>query len=822
MGNCNSKLRAAILAGLLLAALAGAANASGLGKMGCLNQGADGAIIKFENGLVKISQMEDGIIRVRATSKDKFEADQSFALAPDAPKPKAIKVTETEDGVVFETALLKGVISRDNGIIKIYDRSGKLLLEEPKEGGISFDSGKPGVVRSMPGDEHYYGFGEKTGPLDKRGTRMTMWNLDNVYTVNADPLYQSHPYYLALRKGIAYGIFLDNSYKSVFDVGAADPQKFSYQADGGELNYYFLYGPGPKEVIERYGMVVGRYPLPPLWATGYMQCRYSYRDEEKVRDIASKFRKESVPCDVIFLDIHYMDHYKVFSFDKKAFPDPAGLIGELEKQGFKVIVIVDPGVKIEKGYPVYEQGLANDYFARNKNGGNFEARVWPGDVYFPDFLKPEVRDWWGSLHKFYTDLGIDGIWNDMNELAGWKKDVRPLPDLMVPSGKVNWLDMVHGPKDAPVEHARVHNAYALLEAEGTYNGLKKLKPDERPFIITRAGYPGIQRFSSVWTGDNSATWGHLQLTIPMLLNLGVSGVTMDGADIGGFVSNPTPEMYARWLQQGVFYPFCRTHTAIYMPGQDPFSYGPEVLKISRDVIDLRYRLLPYTYSYFKNASETGLPLMRPMFLEFPGDEKTYQEASQFMWGGYLLVAPVTREKARSKEIYLPAGKWYKFESASALQGPKQVSEPVELETLPLFVREGAIIPLAPIMNYTSEKPWSPLTVQFYLSDKKSCFSLYEDDGRSFDYLSGAYLKTEFCQEPVPRGLVLSKKDGSGKFQPVSRDLNLKVFGAGKPESVQVNYGAGWEKAAYSFDPQARTLELGVKDQVKGFEIKVNY
>jgi alpha-glucosidase len=822
MRKFNSRLRAFIFSALLFMFLAGAARAAGLGKMGCVNPVADGTVIKFEKGLVKISQLEDGIIRVRATGRDQFEADQSFALAPDAPRPKSIKVTETEEGVAFETALLKGVISRDNGTIKIYDRSGKLLMEEPKEGGISFDSGKPGVVRVVPADEHFYGFGEKTGPLDKRGTMMTMWNLDNVYTVNAEPLYQSHPYYLALRKGTAYGVFQDNSYKSVFDVGKSNPQRLSYRADGGELNYYFLYGPGPKEVIQRYGMVVGRYPLPPLWATGYMQCRYSYRDEGEVRAITGKFRKNNVPCDVIFLDIHYMDHYKVFSFDKKAFPDPAGLIAELEKQGFKVIVIVDPGVKVEKGYPVYEQGLANDYFVHNKGGGNFQARVWPGDVYFPDFLKPEVRDWWGSLHKFYTDLGVDGIWNDMNEPAGWERDVRPVPDLMVPSGKVPWLDMVHGPKDAPVEHAKVHNAYALLEAEGTYNGLKKLKPNDRPFIITRAGYPGIQRFSSVWTGDNSATWGHLQLSVPMLLNLGVSGVTMDGADIGGFVSNPTPEMYARWLQLGVFYPFCRTHTAIYMPSQDPFSYGPEVLTVSRAAIDLRYRLLPYTYSYFKTASETGLPVMRPMYLEFPDDEKTYQEAEQFMWGAGLLVAPVIREKARSKEIYLPAGKWYKFESAAMVQGPKQISEPVELATIPLFVREGAIIPLAPVMNYTSEKPWSPLTVQFYASDKKSCFSLYEDDGRSFDYLNGSFLKTEFCQEPVSRGLVLSKKEGEGKYQPAGRELYFKVFGAGKPESVQLNTGAGWEKAAYSFDPKDGTLELRVKDQVKAIEVRVNY
>jgi len=799
-----------------------AALAANLGEMGGFNESDDGVIIKFSNGLVKVSRLEDGIIRVRATDKDKFEADRSFALAPDAPSPVAVKVMEDASGLIFETGLVKGRVSRQGGALTLWDKSGNLLMEEPKSGGIFFEKGKVGVMRVSPPEEHYYGFGEKTGSLDKRGSKMVMWNTDNTYTTNSDPLYQSHPYYLALRKGRAYGIFQDSTYKSIFDVGSSSANLLKYTAEAGELNYYFLYGPSPKEVIQRYGLLVGRYPLPPLWALGNMQCRWSYKNERQVRAIASKFRTNNVPCDVLFLDIHYMDKYKVFTFNKNRFPDPAGLFAELGKQGFKVITIVDPGVKIEKGYYVYEQGLENDYFVRSKKGGYFKANVWPGACYFPDFFRPEAREWWGGLHKFLWDAGVDGVWDDMNEISAWARDVR-LGDYMLPfPGTVNFLDMVYGAKDHPVDAALGHNAYASLEEEATYNGLKKLRPDERPFIITRAGYPGVQRYSSMWTGDNSANWPQLKMALAMLLNLGISGQVMVGSDIGGFVGTPSSELYARWLEQGVFYPFCRTHTMELTPSQDPFSYGKDVLSISKAMIELRYRLLPYTYSYFKQASETGLPVMRAVFLEFPGDEQSFQDASEFMWGEHLLVAPVVEEWAKSRMIHLPPGKWYRFESSSALKGPRDFEEKAGLGLVPLFAREGAIIPLAPVMNYSSEKPWSPLLVEFYPGRSKTCFTLYEDEGQGFNYLKGNYLETSYCQEPGEKELVLRKSDGEGGFRPSEREVRLKIFGVKKPESVQSATASGLDKLAYSYDAQAETLELRLKDSVKGFAIKVSY
>ena len=800
----------------------GVVKAGGLGKMVGEEPVADGLLLKFEQGRMKISKITEGIIRVRATDKDKFERDQSFALSPDAPLPKRISYQRQGENLVFGTEQIKVLVNSLGGKITIMSKAGEVLLDESQASGIFFEGDKPGVIRKIFAEEHFYGFGEKTGPFDKLGQRMVMWNRDKLYIKDEEPIYQSHPFYISLCKGMAYGVFLDNSYSSVFDVGKSSSGEFFYQADGGELNYYFIYGPSPNEVIQGYASLVGKYPLPPLWALGYHQCRYSYRNEQRIRAITTKFRKYHIPLDAIYFDIHYMDDYKVFTFNKKRFPDPKGLISDLEEQGIKAVVIVDPGVKIEPGYFVYEQGMEKDYFVRRKDGGYFTARVWPKDVYFPDFLKPEVRDWWGELHKFYLDLGVDGIWNDMNEPAGWVKDIRPLPDLMIPSGKPAWLEMVHGEKDAPEPHAKIHNVYALLEADATYNGLKRLNPEQRPFVISRAGYSGLQRFSSVWTGDNTANWYQVKMTLSMLLNLNLSGIVMSGADIGGFLGAPGPEMFARWIQQGVFYPFSRAHTAIYHQSQDPFSFGKEVREISKSAIELRYQLLPYTYSYFRVANDTGLPIMRAMLLEFPKDEKTYSISDQFFWGEWILVAPVVEKNLKDRKIYLPAGKWYKWQSAEQIDGGKEIMEPVDLSSLPILVKAGAIIPLAPVMNYTWEKPWAPLALGFYPARAKSCFSLYEDDGTSFKYLEGESLSTTYCQEPIAGGYLITKSDGKGKYQPVARELALKIFGTDQPGKVELLTNGSQENLVYQYDSEKRVLELKLKDRIKGFQIRISY
>jgi len=799
------KLSGILFLGLALAGTVFAqVNPAGLGKMAGLEQKPDGVVISFSNGIVKLSELTPEIVRVRATRKKEFAPDFSFALVSGGPRPGPIKTEDAKSWLILKTDKLQIRIGKDPGRFEIFDRSGNLLFAEPESGGIFFEDGKPGIVRLIQPGEHFYGFGEKTGPFDKLGQRMVMWNTDHSYDVDDDPIYQSHPYYLSLRKGIAYGIFLDNSYRSEFNLGATDPGKFSYQADGGELNYYIIAGPEPMQVIERYSSLVGRYPLPPLWALGYQQCRWSYKNEGIVRRLAKKFRTLRVPCDVIFLDIHYLDGYKVFTFHPKRFPDPQKLISDLKKDGFRIITIVDPGVKIEPGYPVFDQGMEKNYFVHSAQGGYFTANVWPGAVYYPDFYQANVREWWGGLQKFLTDLGIAGIWNDMNEPAGWSK-VR---------GGVNFLEMRHGP-NGEIEHALAHNAYGSLMTQASFEGLKTLRPEERPFVISRGGYSGIQKYACVWTGDNTSNWDQLRLAPSMLLNLGISGVPMVGADIGGFGGHPSAEMYARWLQQGVFYPFSRTHTAQGTPSQDPFSFGKKVLDAGRLAIQVRYQLLPYFYSYMKEASENGRPLMRAMLLEFPEDEKTYQMTDQFMIGEWLLVAPVMEPKVASRKIYLPAGEWYQFETSGMIKGEKELEAAVGLDTIPIYVKAGAIIPLAPVMNYTGEKPWSPITLQFYPGSEKSCFDLYEDAGNGYGYLNGEYLLNHFCQQSETATLTITKAPAQGKMQSPSRELSFVIFTDQKPLKVELLKGKETQNLTYSFDSGRLNFILpDTRDQIQ--------
>ena len=804
----SRKIFSILVLGLLAAGSAfGQTGRVNLGKVTGFEPKPDGVVINFSGGMVKVSALTPEIIRVRATNQKEFAPDFSFALADSAPQPGPIAYEDAKSFLTLSTVALRLRINKDTGVFEAYDRDGNLLFSEPEGGGIFFEGGKPGVTRTIQTGEHFYGFGEKTGPFDKRGWKMTMWNTDHGYAPNDDPIYQSHPYYLSLRKGLAYGIFLDNSYRAAFDVGATEPGKFFYRADGGELNYYLIAGPAPMQVIERYSSLVGRYPLPPLWALGYQQCRWSYKNESIVRRLANKFRTLRVPCDVIFLDIHYMDAYKVFTFNPKRFPDPKKMVADLAKDGFKVITIVDPGVKIEPGYLVFDQSRERNYFVHDSRGGYFTANVWPGAVYYPDFYQANVREWWGGLQKFLTDIGIAGVWDDMNEPAGWSKS----------HGKVEFLPMRHGPS-GEVEHSLVHNAYGSLMSQASFEGLKRLRPDERPFVISRGGYAGIQKYACVWTGDNTANWDHLRLASSMLLSMGISGMPMVGADIGGFGGAPSPELYARWIEQGSFYPFSRTHTSQGTPSQDPFSYGNAVLDASRKAIQLRYRLLPYYYNYFKETSETGRPIFRALLLEFPADEKTYQITDEFMIGDWLLVAPMMEAKRGTRSVYLPAGQWYDFETANRTDGAKEVVTAVALDTIPMFVRAGAIIPLAPVMNYTGERPWAPLSIEFYPGDTKTCFDLYEDAGNGYAYLNGEYRSNRFCQQSGTASLTITKASSEGKMQSSTRDLDFVVFTDQKPKAIELGKGA--EKQNLAFDFADGRVSFKIPDSRDALQVKI--
>ena len=642
-------------AGLLLFVLASTA-APARGQWTALGDmpqpSRQGNALRFENAraVAVVTALSPEVIRVRI-SPGRETRDHSYAV---------INRDFGEAGATFSIEAARSTISTSALRVSIQHApfrvgfatpAGQSLDEDDAQRETVLSGTATRVFKRLRDDEHVYALGEKNGPLDKRGWKLggysfTMWNSDTFgYDASTDPLYVSVPFYMVLRKGVAYGVFLDNTFRSNFDIGHQTQGVLSFGAEGGALDYYFIYGPEPKKVIERYTALTGRMPLPALWTLGYHQCRYSYYPDKKVRFIADNFRLRHIPADTIWLDIHYQDKYKPFTWDRQRFPDPARMIGDLKKEGFHIVTIVDPHPAKERGYAPYDTGLAGDHFVKNADGTIYEAPVWPakaedGDApdwskrpgtpsVFPDFSQPSARAWWGGLYADLLNAGVAGIWNDMNEPAVFETPTGTMP-----------LDVRHDNEGLPTDHREIHNVYGMLMTRSTYEGLLKLRPSERPFILSRDSYAGGQRYSALWPGDNVSDWAHLRQSIPMLLGMGLSGFPFVGSDIGGFAEAPTAELFTRWLQAGVFYPFMRTHTTFGTPDQEPWSYGTAHEALNRRAIELRYQLLPYIYSAMRDASESGIPAMRPLMLEYPNDERTYGMDDEFLFGSdlYIVVA----------------------------------------------------------------------------------------------------------------------------------------------------------------------------------------
>ncbi|MDZ7262225.1 MAG: DUF4968 domain-containing protein, partial [candidate division KSB1 bacterium] len=569
------------------------ANFQFLGNVQSFHQQQNQLILNCGVPQVQITVLAPDLIRIRMTSNGHFPEDHSYAVVKTDWPATEPSVQDSPHEIVITTAELVLRINKSPCRLAFYDQAGNLINKDYPPFGMGWDGDKITCWKEMTPDEKFYGLGEKVGGINKRGHTWVMWNTDAFgYTDITDPLYQSHPFFLGLRQGRGYGIFFDNTYRSEFRLASGTDEFYSFGADGGEMNYYFFYGPGLKKILTRFTELVGRMPLPPKWALGYQQCRWSYYPESEVRRIARTFREKQIPCDVIYLDIHYMDGYRCFTWDKQRFPDPKKLLADLEAMGFKVVVIIDPGIKVDPGYWVHDQGLAGDHFCKYPDGRLYVGQVWPGNCYFPDFTRPETRFWWGSLYTQLLEQGVDGFWNDMNEPAVWGGT---FPDVVQ-----------HHDFGQTVDHSKIHNVYGLEMARGTYEGNLRLRPDRRPFVLTRAGFTGVQRYAAVWTGDNTATWNHLSLCLPMCLSLGLVGVPFVGYDIGGFSGSPSPELYSRWLQLGSFTPLCRTHSALGTAAQEPWVYGDDFETINRNFIQKRYKLLPYLYDAFHEASISGL------------------------------------------------------------------------------------------------------------------------------------------------------------------------------------------------------------------------
>jgi len=692
----------------------------------------NGMTIIAEHGKLAVSIVREGIIRIKlfadSTAPDAMDMSTTIAVVEvnkDANKVE-YHVGENELFYTLETDGITLEVAKHDCAIRFTDHSGCLLAHNPQLAWDETNSVSSVFVSSE--NAHYYGLGEKTGFLDKRGERYEMWNSDIFapHVPEIEALYQSIPYVLVHKQEGAYGIFLDNPGRSFFDMRSAS-DAFTIRAETGGFDYYFINGPQIKDVVKRYTALTGRIQLPPEWAIGYHQSRYSYMSQDEVLNLARTFREKQIPCDVIYLDIHYMDGYRVFTFDPDRFPDPKAMMAELKELGIRVVPIVDPGVKLDPEYRVFKEGADKGFYCVKADGGPFVGPVWPGMSVFPDFTEDQVSEWWGDLHRFYTDMGIEGIWNDMNEPAVFNET------------KTMDVDTLHGNNGSPVTHGEIHNLYGLLMSKATSEGLKRNLGGNRPFVLTRAGYAGIQRYAAVWTGDNRSFWEHMSMAMPMVLNLGLSGIAFSGPDIGGFAHHSSGELLARWTQMGALFPYCRNHSELSTIRQEPWSFGPEVERICREYIELRYRLMPFLYSLFRESAETGLPIIRPLVLEYPEDPNVTNLCDQFLLGNQLLVAPIYRPGTDHRAVYLPKGIWLDYWTGQKLEGGRHILAHAPLDTLPLYVKEGAIIPHAALVQSTMEQVADILSVNVYCSGNASGeFEFYEDDGLTFDHENGKY------------------------------------------------------------------------------------
>ena len=664
-----------------------------------------------------------------------------------------------------------------------------------------------------------YGTGEVTGPLRRNGRSVQLWNIDTpAYGVDGGShLYQSHPWVMGLRRdGTAFGIIADNTWRSAIDCR---DDEVVFTSDGPAFRVVIIESDGPQQLMAELTRLTGHMELPPLWALGYQQCRFSYQPDARVREIADTLRMLRIPSDVIWMDIDYMDSYKIFTFSPKEFPQPAQLNDYLHRQNFKAVYMIDPGVKAEQGYFVDDQGTRGDYWVKDRDGQPYVGNVWPGPCHFPDFTRPEVRHWWATLYKDFMATGIDGVWNDMNEpsVFGGPGGTMPVDNRhgIAPSNLPPMGEAISGAA-LPLQsegaggrlHLRYHNVYGLNMVRASRDGLLLANPQKRPFILSRSNFLGGHRYAATWTGDNLSSWDQMWLSIPMTLTLGLSGQPFNGPDIGGFCESADADLLAHWTAMGVFFPFVRNHTIKGSANQEPWAFGDEVLQVCRTAIERRYRLLPYIYTLFREASLDGMPVMRPLFMADPKDLSLRREDRAFLLGGDLMVVPAPQTQAPGAPLSPPEGgtiassittlqkKWTPISSAL-----KTIEAPIPEQSSPtrslsgavggasssahplLLQRPGSIIPMAQLAQSTAELRTDSLTLLVVLdADGQATGQLYEDEGDGFSYRSGNYRQSRLEASLAGRQLTVSLRHADGHMPaPAQRWLRIACIRGGRAQ-----------------------------------------
>ena len=679
--------------------------------------------IYFSNMKITLTMFENDIVKVFIG--DKYEESISTnGVVDDLGKGEFI-VEEDSNFVIVKGTKVLTFVDKNTTEISFRDLEGNIINEDFQP---SFKDEEGNVYISKVNDcLAYYGLGEKGGDLNKKGCYTENFNTDDPETDDDSiTYYKTIPFYVALKEEATYGIFFDNSFRSYFDMGKEMGDRIFFGAIGGQIQYYFISGENIKEVVKNYTTLTGRMEMPPLWSLGYQQCRFSYFSQEEVRELVKTFEEKDIPLDVVYLDIDYMDGFRVMTFKTPNFDYAAGLIGDLKEKGIRTITIIDPGVKVDEEYDVFKRGKEGNHFTKKLDGEMFIGAVWPGDSAFPDFSNKDCREWWKSeLKKFISEHGMDGIWNDMNEPCVFNNDHKTMLETCL-----------HNSDNGVIEHKEFHNRYGFEMSRCSKEAQEELHPNERGFSMTRATYAGGQRYSSVWTGDNMSLWSQMRMSISMNANLGISGFSFVGNDVSGFGLDSSEELFIRWMEMGPFIPIFRNHSNMYTRRQEPWAFGPRAEKIAKKSIELRYELLPYIYDLYYISHKEGLPIFRPMIMEYEKDMNLLNMREQFMLGENMIVAPVLYEGERSKTVYLPKGSWFNYFTMEKLQGGKWYKLPCELDEILVFVKEGAIIPTYnKKFRNVKERPNNILLKVF--GENAKGFH-YNDDGHTMEYLEGKY------------------------------------------------------------------------------------
>jgi len=761
--------------------------------------------IKADTSALKFTFYKPDVVRVDFLPSPTTKCDSSFVVVRDTTVNVFISLVDADSTIILSSASIQIRCNKYPLRISFSDSANRFSLREPRLGGISSDHAERIVRFALNPGEHFYGTGERGTSLDKRGQAFESYNTQiGSYSFPLPTMNLNVPF-LASTQG--YAIYFDNTYKGRFDLGVSDTSTFSYTATGGELSYYVIAGSTIQQQLEKYTWLTGRQPLPPRWAFGFIQSKNRYQNETEARMIVETLREKKFPCDALVLDLAWFDKMGDIQWNFSSWPVPEKMMSDFLLRGIKTIVITEPYI-VEPSMN-FEEAVANGYLAKDSSGRPYFLNKWWScggcNATLLDMTNRAARDWWWSKHPGFLGKYVAGLWTDLGE-----PERHP-------------IDMYHTLGSA----AKVHNIYNLLWAKTIFEGFSAYRPGERVLNLTRSGFAGIQRFGAIpWSGDVARDFGGLAAQLPMMLNMGMSGLAYHNSDIGGYARNPTtPELYIRWMQYGTFCPITRTHGAgevVRGYPTEPWQFGSKAEEICRMYIQLRYQLLPYIYTMAHENYETGRPLARPMFWEYPNNN-LFNESSSYIWGDAFLVSPIVTMGQTFKELYLPEGTWVNFWTDEILEGGKTINVAAPIDVIPLFVKAGSILPMAPIMNYSDERQLDTLTLRVYPLDAGvSSFTLYEDDGKTLAYQSGSYALTEFTQSIGENGSTLQLSIGRslgafvGKLQRRSYVVEMHQVSI-KPNIIRSNgsplrewsmTNPAWKnREGFSYDKATRILAV---------------